>query len=133
MLEAGIEKSTKKVPKKYKPELISGYEQTANMGGRVSLRVLTQTNVFKGVIDYESRAKKIQIVDHEFIKQYGEDVDLGKISITSKKVLLKTHKAHRLTRKNTSMREDEALKATNSIEPFCKEMKDVLSMQNEIM
>ena len=36
-------------------------------------------------------------------------------------------------RKNISMSEDEALKATNSIEPFYKEMKDVRSRQNEIM
>ena len=56
VLEAGFEKSVKKVLKKYKPELISGYDQMANMSGRVLLRVLTKTNGFEGVIEYKIRA-----------------------------------------------------------------------------
>ena len=51
---------------------------------RVLLRILTKTNGFEGVIDCEIRARKI-LEDKEFIKQYGEDADLGEIFITFKK------------------------------------------------
>ena len=94
--------------------------------------VSTKTNGFEEVIDCKIRVQKI-LEDDKFIKQYGEDADLEEISITSKMIFLKTHEARRLTRKNISKSKDEAMKATNSIEPFCKEMKDVLSMQNEVM
>ena len=84
------------------------------------------------MIDCKIRARNI-LEDKEFIKQYGEDVDHGEISITSNKAFLKTQEGRRLMRKNISISKDDAIKATNLIEPFCEEMKNVLSRQNEIM
>ena len=132
-LEEGFAKSVKQELIKYKPELVSGYEQTAAMGGRVLLRVLTKKNGFEVVIDCELRARRIPFDDEEFIQQNGEDANLDEIPISSKKAFLKTHESRRLMRKNVSLSEEEAKKMTNSIEPFSDEMKEVLFRQNALM
>ena len=85
------------------------------------------------MIDCELRARRIPFDDEEFIQQYGEDVNLDEIPISSKKAFLKTHESRRLTRKNVSFSEKEAKKMTNSIEPFSVEMNEVLFRQNARM
>ena len=80
----GFAKSVKYKLIKYKPELVSGYEQTSTIGGRVLLCVLTRKNGFEVVIDCKLRVQKIPFDGEEFIQPNGKDANLDDIPISIK-------------------------------------------------
>ena len=96
------------------------------MGGRALFTFLSKANgvclhlPIEDAIDKESMARKIPSDNEDFIKQHGEDAVLSENPINAKKKFLKLHKARR------RMKMNEAVKKTDSLEPFCNEMVVVL-------
>ena len=131
-----FERAVKGPEKTYQAEKVMGYQQTATMGGRLLFTFLTKANgvrlhlPIEDAIDKEIIARKIPTDDEDFLKQHGEDAVLSEIAINIKKRYLKVHEARRRMEKNTSLNEDEAVKKTDSMEPFCDEMLALLEMQN---
>ena len=134
-----FERAVKRPEKTYQAELVSGYQQTATMGGRVLFSFLSKANgvrlhlPIEDAIDKEIMARKIPTDNEDFLKQHGEDAVLTEIPINAKKKYLKLHEARLRMKKNTSLNEEEAVKKTDSLEPFCEEMVAVLESQNVVV
>lgn len=133
ILEDEFEVSVLEALKTYAAETESGYEETAYMGGRVFLRIITKSNGLEGALDAELLARKISEMLPEFGEQFGTDASLDEIPITQKKGFLKLHAARELMRHNSSLNEEDAKKQINSVEPQSSEMRGVLMRQQEIL
>ena len=72
-------------------------------------------------------------VGGDFIKQFGEDAVLKEVYIKDKEKYTKLHKAQQSMKKNQHLTLEEAMKKTNSIQPFSNDMKEILLRQNEIL
>ena len=100
-----FDRAVKGPGKMYQAELVSRYQQIATVGGRVILPFLTKGNgaclkfPIDNTIDREIMVQKIPTDNEEFIKEYGEDVELNTISILVKKKYLKIHEARRIMKK----------------------------------
>jgi len=102
------------------------------MGGTVLLQILTKYNGFDNGINDELIVCKIHL-DVDFIEQSGENADVKKVSINDRKPYLKMHETRRLMQNNQLVSKEDALKKTNSIEPFSDSMRRILEKKSKIL
>ena len=109
-LEEGFAKSVKKQGRVYAAELVTGFEQTALMGGKVKLAALKKSEGHEPIVNDEMISRKITTEMDEFIAEYGEEVDLKTVPWLQKKAFLKLHEAKREVSKNDKLTLEDAKK-----------------------
>ena len=131
----GFEESVREcVHKHYKAEFARGYDETAVMGGKVFLRILTKKNGLEPQIDAEMIARMIPTKMNDFVNEFGAGNErLEEVPIKDKKRLLRRHEAWIAIEKNVKLSLEEAVNKTNAIVPISNEMKQILRRQQEIM
>ncbi len=127
---AGFERSMKGPTTTYKAELVSGFERTAVMGGKVELRDLKKGSGHEPIVDAEIIARKIMAELDEFVEEYGEDASLDEVPYNDKKRFLKKHEAKKEVMTNKTLTLEDAELKTKAIKPVSPELMLFLEQQN---
>ena len=127
-----MEKSVKKALKEYKAELPTGYQPTADMGGKVALKLLTSGGGSKKHIEAELLARKIPTEQDDFIEKHGENADLKEVNFSAMKRAIRLHEAEQEWKKNKFTTLDEAYAKCSSIVPYSALCKSVLADQTRV-
>ena len=126
-----VAKCVKGEMKSYAAEEVSGFDPTALMGGKVKLVALKKGEGHEPLVDEEMLARKIPTEMEEFVKDYGEDADLGTVPFLEKKGFLKLHEAKREAVKNQRMTLEDHRKKTNAIVPESDGLMAFLMAQHQ--
>lgn len=132
-LKEEFAESVLKALKFYKAELVSGYDQTAAMGGKLLLSVLSGKNGFEKQIDDEVVARGITTTQG-FIDKHGEDVDLNLLGIKEKKEYIKQHETEQNMIANEHITKKDAYDiAKHAIVPYSDSCKAILEAQTTVV